>query len=148
MKNIAVKFLLSLSLLGFLGLAMIPQTVSAQGLVKCGNGTINAEGHIDDACTVSDLFNTVIRVTNFLIAFAGLIAVVMLVWAGLDMVLSAGNPGNYGKAKKKMAGAIGGFILVLIAFVLVNTLVNGSLNLGIKNGAQIFINPAGYIQGN
>lgn len=143
----AVYIFLALSFTA-VSLAILPAQVSAQGLVKCGNGQFDkTTGRIPDACTIADLFNTVVRVTNFLIAFAGLVAVVMLVWAGLDMVLAAGNPGSYAKAKKKMTGAIGGFVLVALAFVIVNTLVSGSLKLGIKNGTQIFTDPKGYIQG-
>jgi hypothetical protein len=71
----------------------------------------------------------------------------VFVSGGLSMVVSAGNPTGYGSAKKTLTGAIFGLVLVFVAFVLVNTLLAGSLSLGIKNGTSIFTSPSGYIQG-
>ncbi len=141
----------------FLSLALIflvlpslsaPGVVNAAGLVNCGNAELkDGETTLSDACTIGDLFNTVVGVTNFLIAFAGLIAIAMIVKGGFSLVISAGNPAGYASAKKTLFGAIGGLVLVFLAFVLVNTLISGSLELGIKNGVNIFKNPTGYIQG-
>lgn len=50
-------------------------------------------------------------------------------------------------AKKRLAGSVGGLILVMLAFVIVNTFLAGSFNLGIKNGGKILTNPATYIKG-
>jgi hypothetical protein len=127
---------------------VIPIQLHAAGLVNCGNGEYKAgDKHISDACTVTDLFKGVVGVTNFLIAFAGLVATLMIVRAGFNMVVSAGNPSAYSSAKKMLVGAIGGMVLVLLAFVLVNTLVNGSIDTGIIGGQNIFTNPKQFIQG-
>ena len=149
MKNIFAYFFITITMVTLTTVFVAsPLVVSAAGLVNCGNAELkDGETTLSDACTVGHLFNTVVAITNFLIAFAGLVAVLMLVKGGLSMVVSAGNPTAYGAAKKTLFGAIMGMLLVFVAFVLVNTLLAGSLSIGIKNGASIFTNPSGYIQG-
>ena len=150
MKNILSYFFLIVTIVAFTAvISGSPRTIVAAGLVNCGNAELkDGETTLSDACTVGHLFNTVVAITNFLIAFAGLVAVLMIVKGGLSMVVSAGNPTAYGAAKKTLFGAIMGMLLVFVAFVLVNTLLAGDMSIGIKNGASIFTNPSGYIQGN
>lgn len=125
---------------------LLPISANAAGLVNCGNGSYDKAGNkISDACTVGDLFVGVIIITNFLIAFAGLVAVFFIILSGFRMVTAAGNPGEFGKARKGLAGAVIGFVLTLIAFLLINTLINGPLNIGIENGGNILSNPLEFI---
>jgi hypothetical protein len=149
MKNIFAYFFLIITFITLTTVLVVsPRELVAAGLVDCGNAELKeGETTLSDACTVGDLFKTVVVITNFLIAFAGLVATLMIVKGGLSMVVSAGNPTGYGSAKKTLTGAIFGLVLVFVAFVLVNTLLAGSLSLGIKNGTSIFTSPSGYIQG-
>lgn len=138
---------------------LAPSLVSAQeGLVPCGNGEYSYDaskpgsappannGATDKMCTVDDLFRIVVIVTNFLIAFAGVVAIFMMVLAGLKMVTSAGNPAGYGAAKKSMINAITGFVLTFLAFMLVNTLLTTQLGIGLKGG-NVFSNTIEFIKG-
>lgn len=160
MKDFFVKTLLALSAVTTLfSFTLMPSFVLAQGLVPCGNGEYSYDatqpgatppantGATDKMCTVTDLFRIVVIVTNFLIAFAGLIAVVMIVAGGLKMVTSAGNPTAYGAAKKSMLNAVIGFALTFLAFMLVNTLLTTQLGLEIKDGGNIFTNTVDFIRG-
>lgn len=121
-------------------------TTDAKGFIQCGNGTVQ-DGKISDACTIGDLFKTAIYITNFLIAFAGLIAVGAIVFGGFSMVVSAGNTTGLTAARKRLTNGIIGFVIVMIAFLLVNTLLNGPLNIGVRDGTSIFKDPLKYIKG-
>ncbi len=155
------KITLSVSMVIMLaGFSLSPLVSLAQGgLVPCGNGEYSYDasdpgakppdnsGASDKMCTVTDLFRVVVIVTNFLIAFAGLIAVLMIVRAGVMMITSAGNPTGYGAAKKSMINAIIGFCLTFLAFMLVNTLLSTQLGINIKDGGNIFTNTIDFIKG-
>lgn len=110
------------------------------GLVPCGNS-------VDNPCTIAHLFRGFIVLTNYLISLAGIVAVISIVYAGFRMVTSQGNETERGAAKKRLANAIIGMVLVFAAFLLVNALFSGSINIGIKDGAQALTNPAAYIGG-
>ena len=110
------------------------------GLVPCGNS-------VDNPCTIAHLFRGFIVLTNYLISLAGIVAVISIVYAGFRMVTSQGNETDRGAAKKRLANAIIGMLLVFAAFLLVNALFSGSLNIGVKDGAKALTDPAGYIGG-
>ncbi len=126
---------------------------AGQGFVPCGSFS-------DNPCQLTDLFNLVIIVTNFLIDMAGIIAVFMIVFAGYSFVVAAGNAEAVTSAKKLLVNAVIGFFLVLAAFSLTNFLIFGGRVL--PNGkpllagnptingvpAGIFRCPIDYIVGN
>lgn len=72
-------------------------------------------------CHLSDGFRLVTRVINYLIAFAGIFAVVKIVLSGFQMILAAGNEKHIAEAKSGITNALIGFGIVMVAFVLVNS---------------------------
>jgi hypothetical protein len=117
------------------------------GIVNCGNKGNVEDKNVSDACTVEDIFKFMGRLAAILIALAGVVAVFFIVKSGLQMVLAAGDVGAITKARKGLTNAVIGFVLVMIAFLTVNTILKGSLSLGLKNGADILVNPLQYIKG-
>lgn len=113
------------------------KTTDDGGFVPCGN-------RVDDPCNVSHLFRAFIGIINYLIAMAGFVAVLFIVVSGVQMVASQGQEGLKA-AKGRLSGAIIGLVLVAISFILINTLFEGSLNIGVCNGANVFTNPRDYI---
>jgi hypothetical protein len=109
--------------------AAAPHFVSAAGLVPCGNNN-------QSPCTVLDIFTLVAQVTNWLIAAAGVYAVFRIIYAGFWLTISIGNEESITKWKKGIQDAILGFVLVMVAYVFVNTAVNFVLVSGIS-GCQL-----------
>ncbi len=107
------------------------------GFVICGNKA-------DEPCNISHLFRAFIIIINYLITMAGLVAILVMVIAGVQITTSQGEE-RLRQAKQRMSGAVIGLILVAIAFVGINSILAGSLNIGIKNGALILSNPKEYI---
>ena len=107
--------IITIAFLAFLIVA--PHFVYAAGLVPCGNNGQNP-------CTVIDIFTLVAQVTDWLIGIAGVYAVFKLIQAGFWMVVSAGNEEAITQRKKQIENALIGFVLVMFAFILVNTAVN------------------------
>lgn len=108
------------------------------GFVICGNT-------VDNPCNVTHLFRAFIIIINYLITLAGLVAILFIVIAGVQMTASRGEEWLR-QAKQRMTGAVIGLVLVALAFVLINSLLAGSLDLGLKQGAIILTDPAEYIQ--
>ena len=66
----------------------------------------------------------VAKVTNWLISMAGLVAVYNIVNAGFWMILDMGNEEALTGRKKALSNAIIGLIMVMMAFMFINTAVN------------------------
>lgn len=109
------------------------------GFVFCGNT-------VKTPCNITHLFKTTVVIINYLISTAGLVAIFFIVIAGVQMVVSQGE-GQLKSAKDKLSGAIIGLILVALAFVLVNSVFTGSLNIGVRCGSMVLTNPRAYING-
>lgn len=69
--------------------------------------------------TIKDAFNIVL-------AIAGSIALLIIVIAGLQYVLSQGNPQTVAKAKNAIIYAFVGLIICLIAFVIVGFVIGNT----------------------
>lgn len=98
-------------------LSAIPFFASAAGLVPCGGPT-------EDPCTLKDIFIIAIRVTNTLIGLAAIYAVYQIVGAGFWLITTMGEEESITKHKKAATQAVIGFVLTMMAFIIINTAVN------------------------
>lgn len=64
------------------------------------------------------------RIVQLFVSFAGVLMLVMVVYAGLLWMTAGGNTDKVESAKKLMKNAIIGLVIVLLAFVIV-TFING-----------------------
>ena len=119
-----------------LGLTFLPQLAFSRGLVPCGGYKDN--GQLERPCNIEDIFVIVARVTNFLIAMAGVVAVYYIVGAGFWLIVSTGTEEDITKRKSQISNAVVGFVLVLMAYMFVNTVVNFMItrSLATKNGTN------------
>jgi hypothetical protein len=115
-----------------------PINGDAGGFVPCGNtaGT---------PCQIGHLFSAFVVIVNYLIAMAGFIAVIAIVFAGFMMIYSQGQE-QLKTAKGRLSGAVVGLVLVAAAFVLINALFAGSLSIGVNDGAKVLTSPLEYIK--
>lgn len=107
------------------------------GFVPCGNTA-------DNPCTIGHLFKAFVVIINYLIAMAGFVAVVAIVYAGFMMIYSQGEQ-KLADAKKRFTGAIIGIVLVAAAFIIINSLFTGKLSVGVCNGEFVLSDPIAYI---
>lgn len=106
------------------GVLLQPVYVHAadSGLRVCGGSEVVDKGVRDSSfCQLQDLFKLIAKVTNYLIGAAGIVAVGFIVVSGIRMVTSIGNDAQIKKARKGLTGAVVGFVLVMIAYLIVNT---------------------------
>lgn len=70
-----------------------------------------------------DLKEAIIRVIAFVLDFLALIAVVFIIIAGLRLIVSQGDEGERDKAKKTILYVVIGLIVIILARVIVNVVV-------------------------
>lgn len=86
---------------------------SYAALVTCGGPT-------QPPCQISNLIETIVRIINFLLAWAWLIAIFFVAWAAYGFISSTGNEEAITKAKGTFSNAITGFFLIMAMYILIN----------------------------
>jgi hypothetical protein len=90
---------------------------SAKGLVPCG-------GPNETACTTCHLFELLKNVIDFItLRFMPIVAAALFVWAGLQMIISAGNSGKLEAAKGLLKNTIIAVGIILLAWLIVNSVL-------------------------
>lgn len=103
---------------------MLPLSASAAfSLVPCGRS--DQRGTVHENCTLQHLIILIIRVINYLISMAGMIAIYFVLNAGFGMVFALGNAEKIQTNKEAIRDAVVGMAIVFLAFVFINLLVNG-----------------------
>ena len=74
---------------------------------------------------IRDSVNNVIQ---FTITLGTIFATLIIIWAGFKLVTSAGNPSAMQSAKKIITNVLIGFVLLLTAFLIVNTILGVIIN--------------------
>lgn len=113
-----------------LALVLVPMAVPTAAYAAdisgslCKGTSLDVTG--DTSCTVdgedaTTRVNTVIETTvNIFSVIVGVIAVIMIIWAGLRYITSGGDSGKVGNAKNTMVYAIIGLVVVALAQFIVN----------------------------
>ena len=122
MMKISKKIILVLVLLSLIA---APQALAIQ------NGF--APGNVPEGLTEStDLAGILMNITNYILGFITIIAVLMLIWGGIQYLTAAGDEGQVDAAKKTITYAIIGLVVVGISYaivvVVVNTLIQGTFS--------------------
>jgi hypothetical protein len=98
-------------------LLVLPHFSNAAGLVPCGGPT-------ESACDMQDFFILIARVTNTLIAMAGMYAVYVICGAGFWLVVNGGDDEKRAGKIQAIQNAVVGFVLAMMAYLFINTAVN------------------------
>ena len=113
-----MKSILLLPCVLFVALLLVPDYTYAQtaaGLVTCDGSVVPC-----DFCAFVKMVEGVI---TFLFGLLTLLAVMMIVFAGFKLVTSQGNTSAWGEAKNMLVNIIVGFVIIMAAWLIVDTLV-------------------------
>lgn len=117
----AVKYALVISVL-LTPLGVMAQTPFVPDCIKT-----DGSGKLTGTCKVSDFLTMLANIYNWLLGIAGLVAMVFLIWGGLRMMywsFMENAPAELEAAKFTITRAITGIVIVLVAFLLVNTVLS------------------------
>ena len=112
-KAAAITTIASISL-------MMASPVFAQGFI---NATDNPPAISTATNGAGSLRALVLTIVNFFLLFLGLIAVVIIIYAGFLYVTTAGNQEKVESAKKIIMYVIIGIVIILLSFAIVNTIL-------------------------
>lgn len=87
---------------------------SKGALIPCGNANL------------TDVSSIVLSVTRWVLDFAGAIAVLFIIFGGIQYITSAGNEKQAEAAKQTLTYAVIGIIVILLATVII-TLISNTL---------------------
>lgn len=109
-------------------LTALPTLAWAQagGLVPCSGPD----------CNTNDVVGFANNLISYLIQGLGIIAVIVMVYAGFKMVTSAGDEGAWTKAKELFGNVIIGIILILASWLIVDTLLKGLTGRGLGDWTE------------
>jgi hypothetical protein len=97
-----------------------------------GTGFLSPEDNVqkvsDATGGANDARTLVLRIVNFFLGFLGLLAVLMIIYGGVLVVTSAGDPEKAGKGKKILLYAAIGILIILLSFAIVSTVLNAGIS--------------------
>lgn len=126
MKQITKTLTQTLTGLGAL-LCLSTSRVLASALsVQEGANAARADGMPAELIGDNGVFS---RLTNTILLIVGLISVIMLVYGGLRYILSGGDSKKVTDAKNTILYAIIGLIISLLAFAIVNFVLNSVVGI-------------------
>ena len=103
-----------------LGLLLLSLVVAPQ-VMATTNGLLMASPPA--GVTNQDLAGIIVNVTNWILGFITIIAVLMIIWGGVQYLTAAGDEGAVEKAKHPITYAVLGLIVVGIAYAIVQVVV-------------------------
>jgi hypothetical protein len=118
------KFLAGVvSLLFFfvLFLPVLTQAADAR-LVQCGNS--DSSGVIANPCDFTDFVGLINRIIYWVISIAGVIFTISFIYGGFLYITSGVKPGNKEKAINLLWNTLLGFVIILISWLIVYTIIN------------------------
>lgn len=75
------------------------------------------------------LVNVINNITNWVLGFAGALAVLFVIYGGLLFITSAGNEKRVDAAKKTLTYAVLGIIVIVLAYFIVKLIINSTTGL-------------------
>ena len=106
---------------GVLGVVALAAPVAADGI--CGDLNIPQDIRIASGCdggAGDKLPQAVIGILNVIIGLLGIVAVIAIVFGGVQYMTSSGDAGKVKKAKDTILYAVIGLIVCILAFAIVN----------------------------
>ncbi|MEI6190948.1 MAG: hypothetical protein WCP24_01095 [bacterium] len=112
----------------FLLFVFIMPILSHAALINCGDNITVVKSPtgsttITGMCTFDDLIKLINNIINWIISIAGVIFTISCIYGGFLYITSGSNPGNKAKAKSILYSTLIGFVIILVAWLIVYTLL-------------------------
>jgi hypothetical protein len=129
--TIMKHLLVVVTFLPILAMFMTPVPVHAD-LVTCGRGP-----DINSACTLCDIVKGISVLTTYIRDIMVFIALAVITAMGIMYIVSAGNQEMMETAKKGIWASLAGIAIILLAWVVVNTIMFVVFDAGSGNVAVL-----------
>lgn len=107
-------------------LEFTPQVAIPNSKLGTKVGTYNEKTGI----MTSDLLSRyIMAIYNYGLALAGILATIVLMFGGFNWIISGGDPAKITQAKELIGGSIAGLAILMVAWVILNTINPNLINL-------------------
>lgn len=96
----------------------------------------DGEGYAEGITQTSSAREFIVNVTNFVLGFLGLAAVVVVIYGGILYVTAAGEQERADKGKKSVMYAMIGIVIILASYALVNTVIQSAATGSDREGTS------------
>jgi cytochrome bd-type quinol oxidase subunit 2 len=101
-----------------------PAVVSSVAANEACQGAGLGSGSACNSSSALQINTTLGAIINIFSAIVGLVAVIMIIVAGLQFITASGNAQNIAKARSTLLYAIVGLVIVVLAQVIVHFIIN------------------------
>ena len=136
------KIILIISILFSIILSPIAFAEGGTNGVDGSGGTFNACKHVVSGKTAvcsgdsKNATNIAKNIISILLWVVGIAAVIVIIYAGITFVTAAGNPSKISQAKTMLIYAVVGLAVAILAYAIVNFVINTSSGKGIGGGSS------------
>ncbi len=113
------------AIIAIFGLSLIPEITYADTNICNQSGVPEevrrANGCSGDSTSIDDV---IVGIVNGIVGVLSLVSVIFIVVGGINYMTSAGDAGKIEKAKKTILYAVIGLVICVLAFAIVNFLIN------------------------
>jgi len=99
---------------------------------------VHCDGSDSNPCDFNAFVDLINRIINWIISIAGVIFTISLIWGGYLYMTSGENPGNKDKAKGILWNTLKGFVIILVSWLIVYTILNTLVPTGSDYRGSIF----------
>ncbi|PKL72167.1 hypothetical protein CVV26_02755 [Candidatus Kuenenbacteria bacterium HGW-Kuenenbacteria-1] len=89
-------------------------------------------------CTICEFIGMGVGLTNFILKFVGVLALLLFIWGGLSLIISSGSEEAVKKGKGILMGALVGIVIVFTAYTIIWFVVASLIPGGKERGLTIF----------
>ncbi len=112
-KIIIISFILSL-MLGSWGLLRPVQAAAPTSIISTTTSAYQTGNY-----KISDFIVLAIRISKMILGFVGSLALIMFIYGGIMLLISAGSADTVNKAKKIITAAVIGLIIVFSSYLII-----------------------------
>ena len=117
MKKFLIAALVSL------GIVVTPLAMDAPVFANAKSEVTSGISSVNDGNS-TDLPSFITNIVNILLFLAGAVAVIVLIIGGIRYVISSGDSGQVQSAKNTILYAVVGLVVVIMAYAIVNFVIN------------------------
>ncbi len=106
------------------------------------SGTFNACKHVVSGKTAvcsgdsKNATNIAKNIISILLWVVGIAAVIVIIYAGITFITAAGNPSAIARAKTMIIYSVVGLVVAILAYAIVNFVINTSSGKGVGGGSS------------
>ncbi len=122
-----LAYIITFSILAFPSTSLLmAEEVEMSGLVPVCNTKIATDGGFEDPCGFEYFMTMINFIIDFLFKYlATPIFAILFIYAGWLYISSSGNPSNVSLAKKIIKNALVGYLIILLSWLIVDTIIKG-----------------------